>query len=64
MAFAAANEDTQMLDSQDPLPFQAMTQNDPDLPHYLDALTGPDHEGFFEAMQMKLNNKRAKTCGL
>ena len=50
MAFAAADEDTQLFDFWDPLASKTMTQNDPDLPSYVDALTGPDQEGFFEAM--------------
>ena len=60
MAFAAANEDTQMFDIWDPLAFQAMTQNDPNLPIYMDALTGPDWEGFFKAMQNKIKELKSK----
>ena len=44
--------------------FQVMTQNDPDLPSYVDALTGPDWEGFFEAMHneiKQLENKNTWT---
>ena len=50
MAFTATNEDTPTFDFSDPLAFQATTQNDPDLPSCMDALTGPEQEGFFEAM--------------
>ena len=42
MSFVATNEDTQTIDFQDPLAFQAITQNNPDLPSYVDTLTGPD----------------------
>ena len=41
-----------------------MTQNDPDLPSSMDALTGPDQEGFFKAMQNEIDQLENKTCGL
>ena len=64
MAFAATDEDTQKFDFWDPLSFEAMTQNDPDLPSYMDALTGPDQQGFFKAMQNKIKQLKSKTYGL
>ena len=50
MASAAADEDTQLFDFWDPFAYKAMTKNDPDLPSYMFALTGPDQEHCFEAM--------------
>ena len=61
MSFAATDEDTQTFDFQDPLVFQAMTQNNPDLTSYVDTLTGPDQEGFFEAVQNEIKQLENKS---
>ena len=60
MALAATNEDTKIFDFQDSLAFEAITQNNPDIPSYMDALTGPHQEGFFKAMQNKIKQLEIK----
>ena len=43
-AFVAGDSSTESYDYRDPLVYQASTRKDPDLPGYVEALTGPDHE--------------------
>ena len=49
-AFVAGDSSTETYDYRDPLVYQASTHKDPDLPRYVEALTGPDREGFYEGM--------------
>ena len=45
-AFVAGDSSTKTYDYRDPLVYQTSTRKDPDLPGYVEALTGPDHEEF------------------
>ena len=47
-AFVAGDSSTKTYDYRDPLVYQASVRKEPDLPGYVEALTGPDHEGFYE----------------
>ena len=49
-AFVAGDSSTETYDYRDPLVYQASTRRDPDLPGYVEALAGPDREGFYEGM--------------
>ena len=49
-AFVAGDSSTETYDYRDPLVYQASTRKDPDLPRYVEALMGPDCEGFYEGM--------------
>ena len=55
-AFLTADYDMNMFDCHDPISYQATTnkQNDPDLPTYFEALTGPGCEAFYEAMGQEI----------
>ena len=48
--FVAGDSSTETYDYRDPLVYQTSTRKDPDLPGYVEALTGPDREGFYEGM--------------
>ena len=55
------DHNTNTFDYHDPLAYQATTRKDPDLLGYMVALTGPDHEGFYEGMRTEvceLENKQ------
>ena len=39
---------------------QASTRKDPDLPGYVEALMGPDHEGFYERMRQEIKELESK----
>ena len=41
-AFVAGDSSTETYDYRDPLVYQASTHKDPDLPRYVEALTGPE----------------------
>ena len=60
MAFAATDEETPILYFWDPLAFQAMTKNYPELTSYVDELSGQEWEGFFEAMWNKIEQLESK----
>ena len=49
-AFVTGDSSTETYDYRDPLVYQASIRKDPDLPGYVEALTGPDREGFYEGM--------------
>ena len=49
-AFVAGDSSTETYNYRDPLVYQASIRKDPDLPRYVEALTGPDREGFYEGM--------------
>ena len=49
-AFISGSNDTETFDFRDPLVYQALIKKDPDLPGYMEAMTGDDQEGFYEAM--------------
>ena len=50
-----------MFDCHDPISYQATTKKKvPDLPTYFEALTGPNHEAFHEAMGQEIQELDAK----
>ena len=50
-----------MFDCYNPISYQATTKKkDPDLPTYFVALTGSDHEAFYEAMGQEIQELDAK----
>ena len=53
-AFVAGDSSTEPYNYRDPLIYQASTRRDPDLPGYVEALTGPDHEGFYEGRRQEI----------
>ena len=59
-AFVAGDSSTKTYDFRDPLVYQASTRKDPDLPGYVEALTGPDHEGFYEEMRQEIKELESK----
>ena len=59
-AFVAGDSSTETYDYRDPLVYQASTRKDPDLPGYVEALMGPDHEGFYEGMRQEIKELESK----
>ena len=59
-AFVAGDSSTETYDYRDPLVYQASTCKDPDLPGYVEALMGPDREGFYEGMQQEIKELESK----
>ena len=59
-AFVAADSSTKTYDYRDPLVYQASIHKDPDLPGYVEALTGPDREGFYEGMRQEIKELKCK----
>ena len=59
-AFVAGDSSTETHDYRDPLVYQASTRKDPDLPGYVEALTGPDREGFYEGMGQEIKELESK----
>ena len=60
-AFVASNDNTETFDFRDPLVYQAPIKKDLDLPRYMEAMTGDDHGGFYEAMRKEVSElKRTK----
>ena len=59
-AFVAGDSSTKTYDYRDPLVYQASTCKDPDLPGYVEALMGPDHEGFYEGMRQEIKELESK----
>ena len=59
-AFVAGDSSTKTYDCRDPLVYQASTCKDPDLPRYVEALMGPDHEGFYEGMRQEIKELKSK----
>ena len=49
-AYIGSDDETETFDYHNPLAYQASIHCDPNLPGYVDALTSPDWEGFYEAM--------------
>ena len=49
-AFVAGDSSTETYDYRDPLVYQASAHKIPDLPGYVEALMGPDREGFYVGM--------------
>ena len=59
--FVAGDSSTETYNYRDPLVYQASTRDkDPDLPGYVQALTGPDHEGFYEGMRQEIKELDSK----
>ena len=50
-AYVATDDETEMFDYHNPLAYEASIHHEPDLPRYVDTLTGPDQAGFHKAMQ-------------
>ena len=59
-AFVAGDSSTETYKYRDPLVYQASTRKDPDLPGYVEALTGPDRERFYEGMQQEIKELESK----
>ena len=59
-AFVAGDSSTETYDYRDPLVYQASTHKDPDLPGYVEALMGPDREGFYEGMRQEIKELESK----
>ena len=59
-AFVAGDSSTETYDYRDPLVYQASVRKDPDLPGYVEALMGPDHEGFYEGMRQEIKELESK----
>ena len=59
-AFVAGDSSTKTYDYRDPLVYQASTRKGPDLPRYVEALTGPDREGFYEGMRQEIKELKSK----
>ena len=59
-AFVAGDSSTKTYDYRDPLVYQASTRRDPDLSRYVEALTGPDHEGLYEGMRQEIKELESK----
>ena len=58
--FVAGDSSAETYDYRDPLVYQASIRKDPDLPGYVEALTGPDREGFYEGMQQEIKELESK----
>ena len=59
-AFVAGDSSTETYDYRDPLVYQASICKDPDLPGYVEALIGPDCEGFYEGMRQEIKELESK----
>ena len=59
-AFVAGDSSTKTYDYRDHLVYQASTRKDPDLPGYVEALTGPDCEGFYDGLQQEIKELESK----
>ena len=59
-AFVAGDSSTETYNYRDPLVYQASTHKDPDLRGYVEALTGRDHEGFYEGMRQEIKELESK----
>ena len=59
-AFVAGDSSTKTYNYRDPLVYQASTRRDPDISRYVEALTGPDHEGFYEGMRQEIKELESK----
>ena len=57
----AGDSSTETYNYRDPLVYQASTHKDPDLPGYVEALMGPDHEGFYEGMRQEIKELESKS---
>ena len=59
-AFVAGDSSTETYNYRDPLVYQASIHKDPDLPRYVEALTGPDRERFYEGMRQEIKELESK----
>ena len=59
-AFVSGDSSTETYNYRDPLVYQASIRKDPDLPGYVEALTGPDREGFYEGMPQEIKELESK----
>ena len=59
-AFVAGDSSTKTYNYRDPLVYQASTRKDPDQPGYVEALMGPDREGFYEGMRQEIKELESK----
>ena len=59
-AFVSGDSSPETYDYRDPLVYQASICKDPDLPGHVEALTGPDCEGFYEGMRQEIKEPESR----